>query len=107
MRCYYWEDVRNKNRWKICTPKILQNYVLWYLHDAPTAGLQRINRSCALAKLSRFYWMNMNQNGKEYIRCYDICEERKQTRRLKRHEMKSYIMSSRLERIVSDIASPF
>lgn len=107
MLCYYWEDNINQNRWKICAPKALQQYVLWHLHDSPTGGHQGISRTQKRAKLCPFYWPNMNLNVKDYVHTYDICEERKQPPRRNRQKMKSYVMGARFERLASDIAGPF
>ena len=107
MLCYYWQDSENKRRWRICTPKALQAYVLWHLHDSPVGGHQGISRTCNLAKLCPFFWPKMNQNVRDHVRTCDICEEKKQPPRGKRHKMKSYIMGARFERLASDIAGPF
>ncbi|CAC5396316.1 unnamed protein product [Mytilus coruscus] len=63
MLCYYWEDSEKNKRWRICTPKVLQKYVLWHIHDSPgpIGGHQGITRSCKRAKLFPFYWPKMNQ----------------------------------------------
>ncbi|VDI51821.1 Hypothetical predicted protein [Mytilus galloprovincialis] len=53
--CYYWEDQTGTKRWKICTPKALQGYVLWHLHDSPTGGHQGINRTKKRAALCPFF----------------------------------------------------
>lgn len=107
MLCYYWEDSRTSKRWRICTPKALQKFVLWYIHDSPTGGHQGISRTCKRARRSPFYWPRMNQSVKEYVQTCDICEEKKQPQSRKRHTMKSYIMGARFERVASDIAGPF
>ena len=107
MLCYYWEDNEQNKRWKICTPKTLQSYVLWHVHDSPVGGHQGISRTRNRARQCPFYWPNMNQAVKDYVQTCDICEERKQPPRRKRHQMKSYIMGARFERLASDIAGPF
>ncbi|CAG2250610.1 unnamed protein product [Mytilus edulis] len=49
----------------------------------------------------------MNQHVKDYVQTCDVCEEKKQPPRSKRHKKKSYIMGARFERIASDITGPF
>lgn len=56
MLCYYWEDSEKNKRWRICTPKVLQKYVLWHIHDSPIGRHLGITRSCKRAKLCPFYW---------------------------------------------------
>ncbi|CAG2235833.1 unnamed protein product [Mytilus edulis] len=104
--CYYWEDQTGAKRWKICTPKALQGYVLWHLHDSPTGGHQGINRTKKRAALCPFFWPHMNLNIQDYVTTCDICEERKQPARSKRHKMKSYVMGTRFRILASDIAGP-
>ncbi|VDH95024.1 Hypothetical predicted protein [Mytilus galloprovincialis] len=71
--CYYWEDQTGTKRWKICTPKALQGYVLWHLHDSPTGGHQGINRTKKRAALCPFFWPHMNRNIQDYVTTCDIC----------------------------------
>ncbi|CAG2199674.1 unnamed protein product [Mytilus edulis] len=104
-----FENFTNQNgtkRWKICTPKALQGYVLWHLHDSPTGGHQGINRTKKRAALCPFFWPHMNLNIQDYVETCDICEERKQPARSKRQKMKSYVMGTRFQRLASDIAGP-
>lgn len=105
--CMYWEDNTESARWKICLPKILAETVLWYLHDNKTAGHVGIKKTCEKAKLSPFYWQNMQESVRNYVNKCEICGERKNPPNKKRHFMKSYVVGSPFERIATDIAGPF
>ena len=107
MLCEYWEDSLNNARWRICAPSELQKYVLWQIHDSPVSGHQGINRTWQKAKMCPFYWKGMRQSVIDYVKSCDICEEKKDPRFSKRHQLKSYIAGGRFERIGTDIAGPF
>ncbi|CAG2186283.1 unnamed protein product [Mytilus edulis] len=107
MLCEYWEDGPTYSRWRVCAPCEIQKYVLWQIHDSPTSGHQGINRTWQRAKMCPFYWKGMRQSVIDYVKSCDICEEKKDPKYTKRHELKSYITGGRFERIGTDIAGPF
>lgn len=105
--CLRWEDPGRKPRWKICLPRSMINAVFYYLHDARTAGHQGIKKTYDKAKLSPYFWCNMQKTVVDYVRSCDICGERKSPPFKKRHKMKSYVMGAAFERVATDIAGPF
>ncbi|CAG2192688.1 unnamed protein product [Mytilus edulis] len=107
MLCEYWEDGPTYSRWRVCAPCEIQKYVLWQIHDSPTSGHQGINRTWQRAKMCPFYWKGMRQSVIDYVKSCDICEEKKDPKYTKRHELKSYVTGGRFERIGTDIAGPF
>ena len=82
-------------RWKICVPECLNDPILWYLHDARTSAHTGINKTYEKAKLSQFYWRNMQGSIKLYVNQCEICDERKNPHLQKRHMMKSYVREDR------------
>ncbi|VDI26371.1 Hypothetical predicted protein [Mytilus galloprovincialis] len=105
--CMYWDDDTKKGRWKICAPNSIEKTILWYLHDTKTAGHLGIKKTYEKAKLSPFYWRNMQESIKNYVNQCEICGERKNPPNKKRHCMKSYVVGDPFERIATDIAGPF
>lgn len=106
--CIRWDKEAQPARLKICMPDSMLGPILWYLHDARTSGLPGIKRTYEKAKLSPFYWRNMKDSIKLYVNQCEICGERKNPLRQKRHIMlKSYVVGVSFERIATDIAGPF
>lgn len=105
--CLLWQDGVGKPKWKICLPKSITNPVLWYLHDAKTAGHQGVKKTLEKAKMCPFYWQGMRSAVKTYVSKCDICGERKHPAFTKRHHLKSHVMGAPFERIATDIAGPF
>lgn len=91
----------------MCVPRILRNSVMWYLHDAKTAGHMGIRRTISKLMNSQYYWPRMKQYAQDYLSACDICEERKNPTWKKRSYMKSYLSGERFQRIATDIAGPF
>ncbi|VDI42665.1 Hypothetical predicted protein [Mytilus galloprovincialis] len=77
------------------------------LHDARTGAHLGIKRTYEKAKLSPFYWRDMQGSIKLYIQQCEICGERESPMAKKRHQMKSYVVGVPFERVASDIAGPF
>ena len=105
--CIYWEEYKNGPRWRICAPDALKGTVLWFLHDAHTAGHMGVKKTWKKAISCPFYWQGMHQFVKDYVNCCEICEERKNPARKKRHSMKLYSVGGPFERVATDIAGPF
>ncbi|CAC5370884.1 unnamed protein product [Mytilus coruscus] len=102
-----WKEAARPAQWKVCMPGSLVDPIIWYLHDARTCGHLGIKKIYERAKLSPFYWRNMEDTVKMYVNQCDICGERKDPRFRKRHQMKSYIVGAPFEQLVTDIAGPF
>jgi len=75
--CYYWQDSPTKAKWRVCIPKQIKPSILWYLHDARTAGHMGIKKTWEKAKLCPYYWYKMQQTVKDFVNKCDICGERK------------------------------
>ena len=57
--CLKWVEMAQQARWKICVPESLVDPILWYLHDARTGAHLGIKKTYEKAKLSPFYWRDM------------------------------------------------
>ncbi|CAC5407656.1 unnamed protein product [Mytilus coruscus] len=97
--CLKWVERAQQARWKICVPESLVDPILWYLHDARTGAHLGIKKTYEKAKLSPFYWRDMQGSIKLYIQQCEICGERKSPMAKKRHQMKSYVVGAPFERI--------
>ncbi|CAC5363264.1 Retrovirus-related Pol polyprotein from transposon 297 [Mytilus coruscus] len=75
--CLLWQEDVGKPRLKICIPRSITDEVLWYLHDAKTAGHQGVAKTLEKAKISPFYWQGMRKSVKYYVSKCEICGERK------------------------------
>ena len=88
--CIKWIE-ESATRLRICTPKVLRSIILWYLHDSPTSGHQGIQKTINRADMSSYYWPNFHRDITDYVNSCDICEEKKNPPRKKRHFMQSYV----------------
>lgn len=104
--CILWTE-KDENRLRICTPNRLREDVMWYLHDAPTSGHMGIYRTQQRASFSSYYWPGMRQTVRDYVKSCEVCEERKNPGRKRRHYMETYTVGGRFERVAADIAGPF
>lgn len=105
--CLLWQEDVGKPRLKICIPRLITDEVLWYLHDAKTAGHQGVAKTLEKAKISPFYWQGMRKSVKYYVSKCEICGERKNPAFKKRHPLKSHVVGAPFERIATDIAGPY
>ncbi|CAC5379235.1 unnamed protein product [Mytilus coruscus] len=105
--CLLWQEDVGKPRLKICIPRSITDEVLWYLHDAKTAGHQGVAKTLEKAKISPFYWQGMRKSVKYYVSKCEICGERKNPAFKKRHPLKSHVVGAPFERIATDIAGPY
>ncbi|VDI68960.1 Hypothetical predicted protein [Mytilus galloprovincialis] len=105
--CLLWQEDAGKPRLKICIPRLITDEVLWYLHDAKTAGHQGVAKTLEKAKISPFYWQGMRKSVKYYVSKCEICGERKNPAFKKRHPLKSHVVGAPFERIATDIAGPY
>jgi hypothetical protein len=76
------------------------NWWSWFL-------FRGIKKTFDKAKLSPFYWKDMQGTVKLYVNQCEICEERKNPTIKKRHLLKSYVVGAPFERMATDIAGPF
>lgn len=53
--CYRWME-KDCETLKVCVPRILCDSVMWYLHDAKTAGHMGIRRTISKLMNSQYYW---------------------------------------------------
>ena len=71
-----------KGRQQIIVPKSLQTDILKKSHDDPLSGHQGIHRT--IEQLSRhYYWKQMHQDVKEYVRSCPTCQQMKSQNRAK------------------------
>lgn len=105
--CLLWQEDADKPKWKICLPRSIIDDVLWYLHDAKTAGHQGVKNTLEKAKISPFYWLGMRKTVRNYVNKCEICGERKNPAFKKRHPLKSHVVGAPFERIATDIAGPY
>lgn len=80
---------------------------MWHFHDSPISGHQGVLKTKKRADQSSYYWPNFHRDISDYVKSCDICEEKKNPSKKKRHFMKSYVSGGRFERIAADLAGPF
>lgn len=97
----------NSVRLRTCTSKSLRNALLWHFHDSPISGHKGVLKTKKRAEQSSYYWPNFHLDINDYVKSCDICEEKKNLSKKKRHFMKSYVSGGRLERIAANLAGPF
>lgn len=57
---------------RLVVPKTLVDEVLGLSHDLPVMGYHGVSRTYLRVK-QKFYWYNMNQSTKSFVRTCDIC----------------------------------
>lgn len=105
--CLLWLIDVGKVKWKICIPRSINEVVIWYLHDAKTAGHQGVKRTLEKAKISPFFWQGMRRTIKNYVGKCKICSERENPVFKKRHQLKSNVVRVPFERVGTDISGPY
>ena len=104
--CIRWTQ-KSGDRWRICVPSGNTQDILYYLHDARSAGHLGIHKTTQKAMGCPFYWFDLQSSVKSYVRRCDVCGENKNPQRTKRHPLQKYVVGEPFERIASDIAGPF
>ena len=101
--CIKWEYGTNDKVWRIIAPRSLVKHILWFLH---TAGHMGIRKTFEKGSRSPYYWYEMLRSVSEYVNHCHICGERKSPNKKKRHELNSFTVGGRFERLPTDIQGP-
>ena len=106
---YRWEpeDPKGLVRYRIITPRSLRPTILTALHDLKAAGHMGINRTQDRAKKCAYIWPGMCGDVQRWIRCCQLCQQRKGPKHKKRAQLVTYQSGAPWERIAMDVAGPF
>lgn len=86
-------------------PNLLQQEVLHYHHDIPSAG--HLGTEKTLERLKQgFYWPSMKDCVIDYCLSYDNCAARKQSKKKNHTPLGSYHVGEPMERVAVDILGP-
>lgn len=80
---------KNGGEPRLVLPKTLVDEVLGLSHDLPVMGHQGVSRTYLRVK-EKFYWYNMNQSTKNFVRTCDICSKHKKSNRKAKCPMTKY-----------------
>lgn len=89
----------------LVVPQSLRDEVLCANHDIPSAGHAGRDRTVARIK-DRYFWYNMHQDIKEYVRTCSICNHCKKSARYGHSPMKLYHAGVPMERVHLDFLGP-
>ena len=72
---FLWETADGEKKAVLILPKVMREYVLKQLHDAPTARHLGVNRTLASAR-SSFYWFGMKGDIEDWALKCKICNSK-------------------------------
>lgn len=96
---------KNGGEPRLVVPKTLVDEVLGLSHDLPVMGHQGVSRTYLRVK-EKFYWYNMNQSTKNFVRTCDICSKHKKSNRKAKCPMTKYQAGVPMERVHLDFLGP-
>lgn len=96
---------KNGGEPRLVVPKTLVDEVLGLSHDLPVMGHQGVSRTYLRVK-EKFYWYNMNQSTKNFVRTCDICSKHKKSNRKAKCPMTKYHAGVPMERVHLDFFGP-
>lgn len=101
-----WEDDDCISSWnQLIVPNLLQQEVLHYHHDIPSAG--HLGTEKTLERLEQgFYWPSMKDCVIDYCLSCDNCAARKQSKKKNHAPLGSYHVGEPMERVAVDILGP-
>ena len=95
----------NELRHQIIIPTVYRNELLKHFHDTKTAGHWSTVK--VYKKLHRkYYWPNMSEDVKDYIRSCHSCQRKKNPRRSYCAVLQKFIVGNCFERIGLDVLGP-
>lgn len=83
----------------------MQQQVLHYYHDIPSAGHLGAEKTLGRIKQG-FYWPSMKETVSEYCHSCDNCAARKQSKKKNHAPLGSYHVGETMERVALDILGP-
>ena len=89
----------------LVVPQSLQQEVIKFNHDIPSAGHAGINRTLSKIK-ARYFWYGLTRDVKDYIRACAVCNQNKKTVRYGKHPMLNYHAGAPMERVHLDFIGP-
>lgn len=90
---------------QLIVPVIMQQQVLHYYHDIPSAGDLGAEKTLGRIKQG-FYWPSMKETVSEYCHSCDNCAARKQSKKKNHAPLGSYHVGETMERVALDILGP-
>lgn len=96
---------KNGGEPRLVVPKTLVDEVLGLSYDLPVMGHQGVSRTYLRVK-EKFYWYNMNQSTKNFVRTCDICSKHKKSNRKAKCPMTKYQAGVPMERVHLDFLGP-
>lgn len=90
---------------QLIVPVIMQQQVLHYYHDIPSAGHLGAEKTLGRIKQG-FYWPSMKETVSEYCHSCDNCAARKQSKKKNHAPLGSYHVGETMERVALDILGP-
>ena len=101
-----WESVDGKTtRWLVVVPMTMRKLVLQETHGSLTSG--HFGTKKTLQRLrTRFYWIGMRQDVKEWCRVCEVCVAKKGPSHVLRAPLQIHNVGAPMERIAVDITGP-
>ena len=93
--------------WKIITPHSWKTSVMASLHSLKAAGHMGIGKTWEKAKRCPYIWPHMRADLERFVRCCQLCQEKKSPAFRKRAKLVTYQVGAPFERIAADVAGPF
>ncbi|MDD9817374.1 MAG: RNase H-like domain-containing protein [Gammaproteobacteria bacterium] len=90
---------------QLVLPKALITEALRQLHNLSTSGHLGVAKTLGRVR-ERFYWVQCQQDVKDWCRNCDLCAQRRGPKRKTRAPMKKYNVGSPMERVAMDILGP-
>ena len=90
---------------QLVVPESKKLQVLKLSHDIPSAGNLGVDKTLDKVRQS-FYWPAISDDVRHYIKSYDSCTARKQSRRKNRAPLGQYLVGEPMERVSIDILGP-
>lgn len=102
-----WEaaGLRQEQSLKLVIPKSLQGKMLWFLHDATTAGHLGVKKTLQRVK-QRYYWIGSSRDVKRWCQNCSGCSSRRRPQKKFQAPMQVYNVGAPLERIAIDVLGP-
>lgn len=100
-----WEEDCTSCSNQLIVPVIMQQQVLHYYHDIPSAGHLGAEKTFGRIKQG-FYWPSMKETVSEYCHSCDNCAARKQSKKKNHAPLGSYHVGETMERVALDILGP-
>lgn len=92
---------KNGSKPRLVVLKTTVDEVLGLCYDLPVMGHQGVSRTYLRVK-EKFYWYNMNQSTRNFVRTCDVCSKHKKAKRKAKWPMTKYQAGVPMERIHLD-----